>query len=502
MKPSAHITDDLISLFRREDLHVWHDSIRGYDLSDFHEQPVSVAGGESPDLELQRFGIVTWEADPFSMRFTKVSPNAMELLGYRVDEWMKRESFWAERVDPRDRSRVMATRERALLMGSRARVLYRLIAKDGTLVEVQETCQMTVDSDGKLALSGCLVPGDFDLGDESPKNELSAVRSMIGEIPGLMWLCDKQLNINWSLGSDFSVLKIRSEHPRNANLFNLFPDEDKQRIHVAMHLRAVNGEFLSYEVVAVERTYQVVLKPCFNNDLKPEGCLGLAVDITERKWTEEQALRMALTDPLTGLGNYRTFRKVLDHEMRRSDRTKRPLTLLLFDLDGLKTINDRHGHIVGSRALCRFAKVLQSNCRAIDVGSRFGGDEFALVLPETDRNEATQVAARIQRSLQFDTESPSISASCGLAAYPSDGRTIEELIATADRILYTAKNLRYEGSNTRKTCLAALQQPNSGLLDNLKSASLPSETTPLHVAQFRLPDVCLTGPADKMDIDD
>jgi diguanylate cyclase (GGDEF)-like protein/PAS domain S-box-containing protein len=169
------------------------------------------------------------------------------------------------------------------------------------------------------------------------------------------------------------------------------------------------------------------------------GRLVSAFDFTEHKRVEERAQLLAVTDPLTGLGNYRCLLQVLDAEVKRFDRTGRPFAVLLLDLDDLKKVNDRYGHIVGSRALCRLGDVLRFHCRAIDTAARYGGDEFALVLPETNAEAARVVAYRIREQLITDNEQPPLSVSIGVADYPEGGQTIEELLRTADRELYGMK---------------------------------------------------------------
>src|SRR5437879_6203273 len=165
-----------------------------------------------------------------------------------------------------------------------------------------------------------------------------------------------------------------------------------------------------------------------------------AFDFTEHKRVEERAQRLAVTDPLTGLGNYRCLLEVLGAEVRRFDRTGRPFAVLLLDLDELKKVNDRYGHIVGSRALCRLGDVLRVHCRAIDTAARYGGDEFAVVLPETTAAAARVVASRIREQLARDNEQPPLSVSIDVADYPEGGQTIEELLRTADRELYGMKS--------------------------------------------------------------
>ena len=153
----------------------------------------------------------------------------------------------------------------------------------------------------------------------------------------------------------------------------------------------------------------------------------------------DQVSRLAASDSLTGLANHRRLLEVLENEIQRSKRTGRSFALLLFDLDGLKKINDKYGHLTGSRAIKRLGVALRSTSRAIDTPARYGGDEFAVVLPEAGEQEATQAAQRICESLASDGQTPLVSASVGVSVYPTDGTTIEKLLGAADRKLYAMK---------------------------------------------------------------
>jgi diguanylate cyclase (GGDEF)-like protein/PAS domain S-box-containing protein len=168
----------------------------------------------------------------------------------------------------------------------------------------------------------------------------------------------------------------------------------------------------------------------------------IAEDVTRQRELEDHLRRQAASDSLTGLANYRRLVDVLDSEIRRSKRTNREFAMLFFDLDGLKRINDRHGHMIGSQALCRLADVLCSCCRDTDTPARFGGDEFALVLPETNAEAAGLVARRICESVADDGKGPKLSVSVGIAVYPQDGDTIERLLSQADAALYSMKQER------------------------------------------------------------
>src|SRR5216117_3714707 len=156
----------------------------------------------------------------------------------------------------------------------------------------------------------------------------------------------------------------------------------------------------------------------------------------------EQVRHLAVSDPLTGLANYRRLLDVLESETDRTDRNGRPFSVLLLDLDGLKKINDNFGHLVGSRAICRLADVLRIHCRAVDTAARYRSEEFALVLPESQEDEARRVANRIREVLASDTEQPALSASIGISTYRGDGERIEKLLSEADHDLYAEKARR------------------------------------------------------------
>ena len=158
--------------------------------------------------------------------------------------------------------------------------------------------------------------------------------------------------------------------------------------------------------------------------------------------------QQAAKDPLTGLANYRHLVETVDTEIERSKRTARDFALLFLDLDGLKQINDHFGHLVGSQALCRVADVLCICSRKLDTPARFGGDEFALVLPETGQVSANLVARRVCESLANDGREPKLSVSIGVAIYPKDGEELDILLGAADAALYSMKARTHGSPNT------------------------------------------------------
>ena len=169
--------------------------------------------------------------------------------------------------------------------------------------------------------------------------------------------------------------------------------------------------------------------------------LTLAAEVSEHRRVEERVRNLAVSDPLTGLANYRQIVEALETEIKRYGRTERPFVVLLLDLDGLKKINDAYGHIAGSRALCRLADMLRLYSREMDTAGRYGGDEFVLILPETDAEAARLVAQRITKRLMEDGEEPKLFVSIGTAIFPEDGQTLNEILGAADRDLYREKGI-------------------------------------------------------------
>ncbi len=160
----------------------------------------------------------------------------------------------------------------------------------------------------------------------------------------------------------------------------------------------------------------------------------------------QRAEALSVTDDLTQLYNWRYMQQVLRRETKRALRGNRPLSLLFVDLDGFKSINDSHGHLFGSRALVESASVIRASARETDIVARFGGDEFALVLPDTASDGAVSVGERIRdrlaahRFLEGDGLSIALTASVGVATLPDVAATAEELIQAADEAMYWVKS--------------------------------------------------------------
>lgn len=169
---------------------------------------------------------------------------------------------------------------------------------------------------------------------------------------------------------------------------------------------------------------------------------SLAAIAIERARLFEEVERLSVTDPLTGLFNRRYFNYIVEQEKGRVKRYQKPLSLLFADVDGFKAYNDRLGHLVGDEILKEVAQILRSNVRAADVVVRYGGDEFVVLMPETDQEEAQLVTERIERALRIWNMSPNIkdvrlSLSMGLKTANADN--VDTIVEEADREMYSKK---------------------------------------------------------------
>lgn len=201
--------------------------------------------------------------------------------------------------------------------------------------------------------------------------------------------------------------------------------------------------FQSEEVIARVSTHLTIRK--LQQSLQEKNML-LEREITERKSIQVELERIAITDPLTGLYNRRHFFNLGEVEFGKSQRYKRPLSVILLDADNFKQINDSYSHAAGDQALMHLAAQLNLHIRSVDIVARYGGEEFIILLPETPAQEAYQVAERIRETVQnsvltYENHQFRYTLSLGIADNRSCERCakFEMILNMADRALYQAK---------------------------------------------------------------
>jgi diguanylate cyclase (GGDEF)-like protein len=204
--------------------------------------------------------------------------------------------------------------------------------------------------------------------------------------------------------------------------------------------------------IEIEEDMIAVLKFPISGELDEELCgraahyLGLVTAVLGNFYQLTRSRDLAMRDDLTRAYNRRFFESHLDEEIERARRYGAVLSVIFLDLDDLKLVNNLYGHLAGSRTLQEVAKRILLAVRGIDKVVRFGGDEFCIILPQTDQGQARAVANRVLRAIAdspLEIEpgiSVSITASFGIATYPQHGNTKEELIRRADAAMYSVKS--------------------------------------------------------------
>jgi diguanylate cyclase (GGDEF)-like protein/PAS domain S-box-containing protein len=267
------------------------------------------------------------------------------------------------------------------------------------------------------------------------------LRLLVEQMPVLLWTTDQSLRITSNWGSGLPHSDVHAGDLVGRTVSEYLKCSGKNTGPIAHHYAALRGDSAHFEYKRQDRVLEIHLDPLRAPSGETIGCIGVGLDITVRKQSEELVRYQATHDALTGLANFREFMDTLERELRRAERGHHSFTVLMLDLDDLKRINDRLGHLAGNKAIKRLAKVTKEQCRSTDLAARYGGDEFAVVLIESDQSMAQQVAQRIEDHVREDQEEPPLSVCIGMAMYPADGRTAHDLLEAADRQLYRRKKL-------------------------------------------------------------
>jgi diguanylate cyclase (GGDEF)-like protein/putative nucleotidyltransferase with HDIG domain len=230
--------------------------------------------------------------------------------------------------------------------------------------------------------------------------------------------------------------------PADASLKPLLPDSVSafalpvfyaEQLHGILYVESSKPVDFSEEEVLLLRTLADLIAGALHNAL-----------------SFQKAQEQAITDGLTGVKTHRFFMEALSAEWKRSTRAGRAFALVLMDLDRFKFVNDFYGHLEGDLVLQRVGQILETNCRRSDVVARYGGDEFVMLMPETNMEHARQLATKLRGWVSADPllREKNISASFGIACYPLHGATPQELIQVADASMYLSK---HQGGNAVST---------------------------------------------------
>ena len=383
-------------------------------------------------LEASEHALLTISADGTIENW---SSGAEQLYGYRKEEIVGRPVAMLLPLYE------IPAMERLLKSAARGEMVFRetgeRLRKDGSLVVVNLKRRLIRATNGEAPL--ILETGqEWSYPNGSNPQEAHLCR-LIEQLPLVLWTTDRKFRITSNWGSGSEAAQIRPGEFVGKTIYDLLKCHEPSGLAILQHQNALRGLSSRFEHCRDGRVLDVQVGPLWESEGDIIGCAGVAVDITERKKLEEDVRFQATHDALTGLANYREFLGGLEREIRRSERSHRSFAVLLLDLDNLKMVNDRYGHLTGNRALKRLAAAMKEHSRSVDLAARYGGDEFALLLIDTDPSMAEHIAERIVVCLREDSEIPSLTVSIGMAISPDDGRNAQELLETADKRLYGRK---------------------------------------------------------------
>ncbi len=298
-------------------------------------------------------------------------------------------------------------------------------------------------------------------------NLLEQTTQILGAEQGSLMVHNEEKN-------ELIVMAMKGINPSLFSLFNARPGEgiagkvyedglpllvedakEDQGIHHTARPRYKTDSFVIVPLKKEGQTTGVISiadkengRPFSEEDLDLLQAMGsfitMAMDRSELHEKAEELKEISITDPLTGLLNRRYFQERLLEEIERCKRHGLPVCLIMVDIDDFKQVNDTYGHLTGDEAIKSLAATLRKTIRSMDVASRYGGEEFTVILPQTSKEDAHLIAKRLCSSFSAEGTTqlgiPGLTISVGLSSFPEDAETINGLIDSADRALYQAKH--------------------------------------------------------------
>ncbi|MGO1461096.1 MAG: diguanylate cyclase domain-containing protein [Marinobacter sp.] len=281
---------------------------------------------------------------------------------------------------------------------------------------------------------------------EKEKQERSFV-SMLSGSPDPTYLVDISGRIVFANPATTALLGAPVDRLRGVAVFDLWPEKNhdlRRQFKTVIEMKETFRGEVTVSEESEKRWYEYTYSPVLDANGQVEAIAGVARDITERRIFEAEILRHANYDLLTDLPNRRLFHDRFDQQIRRSERTGAPFALLFIDLDNFKAVNDVQGHDAGDQVLKQAAKRIVASVRSEDTVARLSGDEFTVILLDIADIEPIKLIAQniineLEEPYDIGVGAPRVSGSIGVARYPQDGNSPNQLLRHADQAMYHAK---------------------------------------------------------------
>ncbi|MBK7063225.1 MAG: EAL domain-containing protein [Rubrivivax sp.] len=347
------------------------------------------------------------------------------------------------RVHADDRHAVAASLRRTRESGQACDITYRIVLPDGSVRFVRENAELECDTAGSaVRLIGTVMDVTArERTERALRESEDTLRKVIEGLPVVLWMVDVDGRFLLSEGKGLQAMGLEPGQVVGESLFVHYADFPEI---VDDTRRALGGQSFACTRQLGPLVFELRYSPLRDEADEIKGAIGVAIDITERKQSEDRLVFLANYDPVTELPNRFLFGDRLTHAMHAADRQRSRVALLFVDLDNFKNINDSLGHAAGDELLKQVATRLGLLVRSSDTVSRLGGDEFTVILENLAHDdEAVRVAASILdqalRPYAVGSREVYVTASVGIAIYPQDGASVDLLLMNADAAMYRAK---------------------------------------------------------------
>ena len=306
---------------------------------------------------------------------------------------------------------------------------------------------------------------ELTISQEQLQERESKLRAFINAMPNLSFVYDEEGRYLEILTNETELLLTNADELKGRLLKEVMPTEEADLMMNAIHsaIETAKTQIIEYKLPVLSGDERWFEGRIASMGMFPDGhsrVVFIATDVTDRVQLYQETQRLATQDPLTGCFNRRHFMTLAKQELQRVARYKRPVSLMMLDIDHFKNFNDEYGHPAGDQVLCALVSLCQKSLRNVDILARYGGEEFVILMPETNSDAVLSTGERLRQEIEkMEVITPQgslfVTVSMGAASYDRPDRhalNMDVLIKHADQALYEAKN-------AGRNCVRLWQEP-------------------------------------------